>query len=412
MQMEGRTVSVIIPIYDVEKYLQSCIDSVCQQTYRQLEIILVDDGSPDQCGEICDRYAVKDSRIFVIHKENGGLSSARNAGLECATGDYISFVDADDTVHPRFVEILVGLAEAYHCDIAQCDFLMVAENSQKLPLNRQQELLLCDGEQAVHELCSGGDAGKFTVAWNKIYKKKLFEGIQYPEGRIHEDEFTSYRILWKAQKMVVTNLYLYYYLQRKTSIMGRRFSVKRLDILDAFRERLCFLREKGFQEDYFITSYKLFNLLEKSYALLKENTEGCEEICSELLREREQIGKEFPVLLEKKESRKIDETQMVKSCSYPAKSRIVLYGAGAWGRIYYRWIQENQKGQIVGWVDNRWHEKQQLEYPVTPLDSLLAMDCDYILITIKNKGIQDQIRDDLACWGMEENKILSIYTDK
>ena len=122
--------------------------------------------------------------------------------------------------------ILVGLAEAYHCDIAQCDFLMVAENSQKLPLNRQQELLLCDGEQAVHELCSGGDAGKFTVAWNKIYKKKLFEGIQYPEGRIHEDEFTSYRILWKAQKMVVTNLYLYYYLQPTRISSKRPYSVK------------------------------------------------------------------------------------------------------------------------------------------------------------------------------------------
>ena len=186
MKQKKQKVSIIVPIYDVEKYLLSCIDSILSQTYPYIEIILIDDGSPDQCGNICDKKAIFDDRIRVIHKKNGGLSSARNIGLELATGEYIVFVDSDDTIHERFIEILINLCEQYSCDIAQCDFLVVAEDSLKLPLNPQQSLLFYSGREALSRLCMGNDNVKYLVPWNKIYRRELFQGIRYPVGRIQD----------------------------------------------------------------------------------------------------------------------------------------------------------------------------------------------------------------------------------
>ena len=222
MKTNAPLVSVIVPVYNTEKYLDKCIDSICKQTYSFLEIILVDDGSTDQCGVICDKNSMEDNRIIVIHKENGGLSSARNAGLDIATGRYISFVDADDTLNLQFIEVLLKLCQKYDCDIAQCDFLTVTNKSLKLPLNPQQLLLFYSGKQALHEMCVGRDDIKYSVAWNKLYRRDLFDEIRYPLGMLHEDEFISYQLIWKAKKMVITNQYLYYYMQRSDSIMGRK----------------------------------------------------------------------------------------------------------------------------------------------------------------------------------------------
>lgn len=394
-------VSVIVPIYDVEKYLQQCIDSICAQTYSQLEIILVDDGSPDDCGNICDSNAKLDSRIVVIHKENGGLSSARNAGLDIAKGEYIAFIDSDDTIHPQFIEILIGLCEQFECDIAQCDYLDVAENSLKLPLNTQQSIKLYNNRQSMHELCCTGNAARYGCPWNKIYKQILFENIRYPVGRIHEDEFTTYLLLWNAKKIAVTNQYMYYHLRRETSIMGRPFSIDRLDVLDAFKERMEFLKNNNLKNEYLCTLHTLVHLYQSSYEALQSNVEECDEICARLQAEKERLE----LLLNDLTSSK---NQLSMKCVYPKQAKIVLYGAGHWGRIYYEWINQNHWGTVVGWVDNAWYTIINANPIIGPIDSILGMQFDYILITIENKVIQEEVAENLVSWGVAREKILSI----
>lgn len=399
-------VSVIVPIYNVEKYLQQCVDSICKQTYKHLEIILINDGSLDRCKNICDNNSLMDDRILVIHKEYEGVSSARNAGLDIASGEYIAFVDADDTIHPRFIEILVGLCEQYECDIAQCDFLTVANESLKLSLNTQQLLIFYSGRQALSEMCIGRDDVKYAVVWNKIYRRELFQGIRYPLGMIHEDEFVSYRIIWKAKKMVITNQYLYYYLKRTGSIMGSEYSVKRLDGLIAFRERLDFLKQNKLEKEYVAMLRKYVSLIEKNCILLKKYIKNCEDIYCALLKEKEKLLEQLPLISIKEEITRIEWT--INDCPYPKEASLVLYGAGKWGNIYFQWIRENHCGNIVGWVDNSWNSIEQTEYTISPIDLLLRVSYDYVLITIKSKSIQEEVTQNLKCWGIPEKKILAI----
>lgn len=400
MNQTPLTVSVIVPIYKVESYLQQCIDSIRTQSYSHLEIILVDDGSPDNCGKIADKNAQEDSRIIVIHKENGGLSSARNAGLNVAKGAYISFIDSDDTIHPQFIEILLHLCKQYDCDISQCDYLTVADYSVKLPLNPQQSLLIYNSRQAIYQLCCTRNAVRYVIACNKLYRRELFHGISYPVGKIHEDEFTTYKLLWAANKIIVTNQYLYYYLQRPTSIMGNPFSVKRLDVLEAYKERLAFLKDKKLEPEYWSILQILYHRIQTDCTLLREHVSDCEKI-QFWMKERERIGK----ILKKSE---LLENQMIKNCNFPPKSQIVLYGAGHWGRIIYNKICENQQGKIVGWVDNAWANLSEMEYPIMPVDTLLRTKFDFVLITIREKLIQEEIRENLLSWGIPKSKIISI----
>lgn len=403
-----KKVSVIVPIYNVEKYVYKCIKSICSQSYRNLEILLVNDGSTDNSGDLCVEASEKDKRIKVIHKKNGGLSSARNTGLDVATGEYIAFVDADDSIHSKFVEILVGLCEEYECDIAQCNFLPISENSLLLPLNQQSSVLFYNNIQALHQLCCGNNAAPYVVTWNKIYKSRLFSQIRYPIGRIHEDEFITYQIFWKIKKMAVTSQYMYYYLQRSSSIMGNPFSIKRLDILDAFRERIQFLKRKGLEKEYQGTLKTFYYLLDKNYRLLKEDFVGHEDLCLKLSKEKEETANLIHKDPEKTESILGPFEQAEKKCAYPEDSRIVLYGAGNWGRFYYQYINETGCGKIVGWVDNMWHRVENPEYHVMPLDFLLQINYDYILIAIENKEVQREVINNLICWKIPEKKILSI----
>lgn len=406
MQAGKPTISIIVPVYDVELYIQQCIDSIRRQTYPELEIILVDDGSPDNCGVICDENSARDSRITVLHKENGGLSSARNCGIEAAAGKYIAFVDGDDAIHPQYIEILAGMCAQYGCDIAQCGFLAVAEDSVKLPVNPCQFLDLYSGREALGKMCQRGEAVKYSVAWNKLYRRELFEDIRYPEGRIHEDEFITYRLLWKAEKIAVTNQYLYYYLQRPTSIMGREFGIERLDVLAAFKERLDFFREQGLEKEYSATLRKYVYLLKKDYALLKEHVKGCENICARLQEEKEKIEKRFPAVMEERIEDVPSQVQMEKDCSYPKDAKIVLYGAGKWGRIYYQWISQNHQGTIVGWVDNAWYAMSGTECGVMPLDLLVRISYDYVFIAVQSRTVQEEVRKNLVGWGIRQEKIL------
>lgn len=249
------TISVVVPIYNVEKYIRSCIESIIEQTYKNLEIILVDDGSPDNCGIICDEYASKDKRIKVIHKVNGGLSDARNIGISIAKGEFISFVDSDDTIEKDMYETLLNAIYTYNADIAECGYYKVYPDKIIQP-KYLRETKCFNTYNALEELISFGYFQ--TVVWNKLYKTNTIKGIMFPVGRINEDEFWTYKVFSEAKRLVYVNKIKYYYLQRPGSIMQNEYNVKRLDALDAHNERLRFISNKY---------PELYNIAEKYYVL-------------------------------------------------------------------------------------------------------------------------------------------------
>jgi len=228
----------------VEDYLVRCIESILTQTYKNIEIILVDDESPDKCGEICDYYAKLDERINVIHKKNGGLSDARNVGIDSAKGRYITFLDSDDWIHNEYIEILYRLLNEKNSDVAICNFIKKSSFVETVSLdNFSSNIYEYSNIEAMEQL-SGELHIQMTVAWGKLYKIELFNNIRFPVGRIHEDEFTTYRLLYSADKIVFYDKPLLYYWQRKDSIIGSGFKIKnRLDYLDALIQRASFFQE-------------------------------------------------------------------------------------------------------------------------------------------------------------------------
>lgn len=245
--MKEDLISIIVPIYNVEKYLSQCVESLINQTYKNIEIILVDDGSKDNCGNICDEYAQKDNRIIVVHKENGGLSDARNKGIDIAKGKYFVFVDSDDYVSNKFVENLYQMILENDCDIAICDYLQF-ENTLPVQEELQIKVDVLSNIEVLSKIYS--ENVKMIVAWNKIYKKELFNQIRYPFGKINEDEFTTYKLIYKANKVAISNEPLYYYRFNSSSIMGSGFNEKRLQYIEALEERMQFYKEKSLDKLY------------------------------------------------------------------------------------------------------------------------------------------------------------------
>lgn len=232
-------ISIIVPIYKVQDYLEKCIESILAQSITNFELILIDDGSPDDCGKICDYYAARDSRIRVIHKKNEGLSAARNTGLDIAQGEYIGFVDSDDWIEKNMYETLINLLIDNDADIAQCEFIKTFDEDETIDNRERYIVEIFNNIESLKNLYYE-KAISTVVSWNKLYKKVLFEEIRFPKGKIHEDEFTTHKLLYKSKKLVYTNKVFYYYRQTPNSIMNSKFNKKRLDILDAMQERLEF----------------------------------------------------------------------------------------------------------------------------------------------------------------------------
>lgn len=232
-------ISVIVPVYGVEAYLDECVASIVAQTYDNLEIILVDDGSPDNCPAMCDRWAKKDSRIRVIHKENGGLSDARNAGLEIATGEYIAFVDSDDWIEPQMYETLYHAMKAENADMVSCN-MMIYYSDHKA--SRGYETYTVGKSE--HFLSLLYDDTIFpVVAWNKLYRRNLWEEIRFPVGKICEDAFTTYLLVHRADKIVHIPEPMYCYRIRQNSIMTSPFSQKRMDEEESWRCNYEFMQQ-------------------------------------------------------------------------------------------------------------------------------------------------------------------------
>lgn len=264
-------ISIIVPVYKVEKQLEICIKSILSQTFSNFELILVDDGSPDNCGNICDEYQKKDNRIKVIHKENGGLSDARNVGLDIASGKYIAFVDSDDIIHPRMYEILFECINKSNSDIVQCKFKKFKSLDEvKDDLDDYNgSFEKYDNKTAIMDMIDNNNIN--VNSWNKLYKSELFETLRFPKGKIHEDEFLTYKLLYNSRKIAYVDEELYYYYQNDNGIMNGSSILKRLDRIEALEERSRFFVENEERNLYDKSNSALFFALNKLYFIFKRN---------------------------------------------------------------------------------------------------------------------------------------------
>ncbi len=235
-------ISIIIPVYNVENYIEKCLDSVIRQTYKDIEIILVNDGSSDNSGKICRKYAAMDSRIKILEKENGGLSSARNAGIDIASGKYITFIDSDDFVSQNYIEYLYEIMKNNNADISICSYKRVFEGENPELEDVQKECLIMGKYRALATLLY---QKKFTAsAWAKMYKKNLWRDIRFPAGKLHEDVAVMYLLFSKAKTVVYGDKKLYYYLQRNGSIVNSCFNPKRMDYIVHTQKCMDYMQEK------------------------------------------------------------------------------------------------------------------------------------------------------------------------
>ena len=230
--MNEELISIMGPVYNVEEYLKECIDSIINQTYKRIEIILVDDGSTDKSGKICDDYAKIDKRIKVVHKENGGLSDARNVGISVSSGKYIAFVDSDDWVEKTMYKKMYSLCKKYDADICVCGYFR--EYKDETISKCSSKGVVYKKEDALRELIKG-----VTIqdhAWTKLYKKSLWEHIEYPVGKVYEDIRTTYRVFQEAGIVCLLSERMYHYRQRKGSIARDGFTNKKIEWLEAIKE--------------------------------------------------------------------------------------------------------------------------------------------------------------------------------
>lgn len=238
---DSPVISVIVPIYKVEDYLNRCIESIIYQTYNNLEIILVDDGSPDYCPQMCDEWAKKDNRIKVIHKENGGLSDARNAGMEIAKGDFISFIDSDDYISLNFFETFISVIASEQSVIAECCVAKCFEDGSISDYSDDMDVVSFETEIALSRLIQ--EKVFHQHVWNKIYKADIVKAIPFAVGKLNEDEFWTYQVFGNSKKVTKINKTMYFYYQRSDSIMGKSYSIRRLDALEGKANRQVYIEK-------------------------------------------------------------------------------------------------------------------------------------------------------------------------
>jgi glycosyltransferase involved in cell wall biosynthesis len=235
--MDNPLISLIIPVYNVEQYVSRCLESVLAQTYDHFECIIVNDGSTDSSGEICSRYAETDPRITIITKENGGLGSARNAGLDAARGILIAFVDSDDRIAPHYLETLLGNLLVNNADISICGHFVESVNDIR-PVRSDGTVKVLSQQEALGMILADRDINSF--AWDKLCRRSLFDGIRYPVGRVYEDTATTFRLFYRAKKVVLMHIPLYYYVRRNTSLSLEPNPVRDYHNFLAFFERYVF----------------------------------------------------------------------------------------------------------------------------------------------------------------------------
>ena len=240
-------ISIVVPVYKVERFLEKCVKSILSQTVEDFELILVDDGSPDNCGQICDRFAQQDRRIQVIHQQNKGLSGARNAGIAIARGTYIGFVDSDDYVDRQMYEKLLAAMEREQAQIAICNFQLADEKGNLLDSSRDRLTARVMSGMQVIEKVADPDATPYLVAWNKLYRREIFETLRYDLGKQNEDTRIFNDLFYGVERVVCIEDALYYYVMSSSSIMRGKASPRNMDNAEAFYQCFCFYEEKGME---------------------------------------------------------------------------------------------------------------------------------------------------------------------
>ena len=262
-------ISIIVPVYNTEKYLRRCIDSILAQTFTDFELILIDDGSPDNCGKICDEYARRDNRIHVIHQENGGLSAARNAGIDWAfansDSEWLTFIDSDDWVHVDFLISLYHLAKFSHSHISRC-YLSTASNDINNDDGEYARVKVELPEKAyITKTCDMSACGK-------LYQKELFKNIRYPIGKLHEDAFTTYRVLFSVDRISTLEKCMYFCEMNMNSITRSNWTPRRLDELCAYEEQILFFKKNGLLDVYNRIALGYMHVIEKQYKEVQNST--------------------------------------------------------------------------------------------------------------------------------------------
>lgn len=282
-------ISVIVPVHKVEKYINRCVDSILAQTFTDFELILVDDGSPDNCGAICDAYAQKDSRVVVIHQENGGLSAARNAGIDWAfansDSEWLAFVDSDDWVHPKYLEALYNAVMETGESISVCGL----EGTSGSQPNVDEGKLGAETWDTETFYCKRNTEA--TVAWNKLYKKECFQLIRYPIGKLHEDRFVTYRILFQFLELAIIDQPLYAYYQNPNSIMRSKWSMAHMAAFEAREGEIAFLKAHGHQKAYVFQIREYISNYLNVQKIVKENC--CDAELSRAIKRTRKKAQEF-----------------------------------------------------------------------------------------------------------------------
>lgn len=384
-------ISVIVPIYLIDKYLGICIESIIKQTYSNLEIILVDDGSPDRCPEICDLYASKDDRIKVIHKENGGLVSARKAGLLASTGEYISYVDGDDWIGPGYYQSLYSL-------LADCDAdIVIAGFSRDLFLKSQP--IINSVPQGIYEddalhnlfrkMILNGDFfrhGITTYVWNKLFKRALLMKYQLKVDdriTIGEDAAVVYPLLLECNRVCITDNCAYHYRQREDSMLKRTGDFKAESI------KLKILH------DYLLSSVVKYD---NDLHLMDQVREFM--VGTYIIRSGGKLN-----------------TRKKELCDFPigidlTGKRVLLYGAGTFGQQFKNRLQSDGICEIVGWIDDDYWEYRRCCMDVDSVERSVKDDYDYILILNLDQGYTETVKRELLDYGVSAEKIISLSTTK
>ena len=274
-------ISIIIPVYNANKYLVKCIESILAQSFQKFEIILIDNGSTDGSAEICDAYAAKYNNIKVIHKENGGVSSARNMGLDICEGKFITFIDSDDWIHIDYLQTLRNLILDNSADIAICEYLRVDnENIVDEEISPNFETLTkIDSFNKIYT----EKYINMIVVHGKLYRKNIFDNLRFPVGKIHEDEYMIHKILFKAEKIIYTDSKLLYYRHTPNSIMTSKFDEKQLHFIEAIEDRLnfCLANDLEFLIPKIEDQYA-YELMSNFYKVKASNIKYKKEICKEI----------------------------------------------------------------------------------------------------------------------------------
>lgn len=279
-------ISLVIPIYKVEDFLRECIDSAINQTYKNIEIMLIDDGSPDNCGKICDEYALKDNRIKVIHKENQGLSQARNDGIDKSSGEYICFIDSDDYLHPEYVERLYDIIHKYKCDFSFCCFYQVDESSNIVELKKNSAIIRSTEDELVYskfEYLNIINAHKGSnMVWKNMFKRNIFDNIRFDYGKYWEDCRMMYKVIDLFDTIHGTGRQLYYYRVRETSFLNRKFNKTFLEFFEMLQDKLNYYLERSYETCAIDTINVFINRIYIYDAILYRNKKDNKQLIDEI----------------------------------------------------------------------------------------------------------------------------------